>query len=168
MRCDDEQALDLLAQSTALNIFLTRTLAVGSEASDDTAQRRSNNTFQENVGRAYFWPAETSIQEIGVRRLQGEIDISRGLKASFIFPRFSLRVSLVYIHHCTHVRSLIKAYTPVLHQYTYTPCPWICSFTVYKSTLDFRKSFNCDWECSRCHDTLNGPSRLRPWRSCRF
>ncbi|KAL5486115.1 hypothetical protein ACEPAI_7159 [Sanghuangporus weigelae] len=87
----DSQALDLLSQPSAQNIFLTRTIAIGSTATDDAAPRRSNNTFPEQVSRAYWWPSEEGAPQDAVRVLQGEIDVPKTLKPEFMFPRLLLR-----------------------------------------------------------------------------
>jgi hypothetical protein len=93
LRSQDEVALDLLSTPSSINVFLTRSIAIGSEATNDDAPRRSNNTFLENVGKAFFWPAAEGAPEADVKRLHGEIDIRKSLKPSFVFPRFTLRVS---------------------------------------------------------------------------
>jgi len=68
-------------------------MATGSDAiiDDDSVKRRSNNFFKEGVGQAIFWPSSEG--SIGMRQLQGELEIKQGLKPSFVFPRLSIRVS---------------------------------------------------------------------------
>ena len=82
-----------MSQPSSINVFLTRTIAIGSSATDETAPRRSNNTFPEHVGKAFFWPSDEGAPQDGVRILHGEIDVRRGLKPDFLFPRFCVRVS---------------------------------------------------------------------------
>ncbi|TDL25704.1 hypothetical protein BD410DRAFT_895932 [Rickenella mellea] len=96
LKCSDSQALDLLAAPAAPIIYLTRSVAIGSEAANDDAPRRSNNTFVENIGKAFFWPSTEGAPEEGVKKLSGELEVKKGTKPSFIFPRFSLRHYLTF------------------------------------------------------------------------
>lgn len=76
-------------------MFLVRSLANGSDAVDDEAVRRSNNFFLESAGQAVFW---SSSSDDNSRTLQGELEVKHGIKPSFVFPRFAVRVgsSLLY------------------------------------------------------------------------
>jgi hypothetical protein len=106
------QALDML--SSAPNLCLLRTIALGSEAADESGARRSNNTFVSNVASAVFWPHESdtgtaangytdtdtdgdagvaTAGDPGVRTIRGELFVPKGLKQSFTFPRFACSVS---------------------------------------------------------------------------
>ncbi|KII85090.1 hypothetical protein PLICRDRAFT_45202 [Plicaturopsis crispa FD-325 SS-3] len=90
----DDEALDLLSKSSSIRLYLVRSLAFGSDASTETTVRRSNNFFKESMGRAAFWPASEGMAEAGKRTLQGEIDVPRTLKPSFVFPRFAVRYTV--------------------------------------------------------------------------
>lgn len=68
---------------------LVRALANGSDAADEDASRRSNTLFLESAGQAVFWPAS---RDENSRTLQGELEVKHGVKPSFVFPRFSIRV----------------------------------------------------------------------------
>ncbi|KAI5122909.1 hypothetical protein M0805_007587 [Coniferiporia weirii] len=87
----DAQALDLLSQPSAAAIFLTRTVSIGSTATDEAAPRRSNNTFPEHIGRAFWWPSEEGAPQEDTRVLHGEIDVRKDLRPGFVFPRLSIR-----------------------------------------------------------------------------
>ncbi|KAG2075333.1 hypothetical protein BDR04DRAFT_1150147 [Suillus decipiens] len=88
----DEQALDLLANDQAIHIFLMRSLATGSDATNDQAGKRTGS-FVNIMARAVFWPARDG-STIGKRVLQGEVSLKKTLKQSVIFPRFSVRYHL--------------------------------------------------------------------------
>ena len=89
----DEQALDLLCAANAIRFHLYRERLIGSHAIREGAVGQSNNTFREVMGTATFWPSLDSSGEQGKRRMQGEIDVRKSLRPSFVFPRFTLRVS---------------------------------------------------------------------------
>ncbi|KAK7436992.1 hypothetical protein VKT23_006722 [Stygiomarasmius scandens] len=93
-RDSDDQALDVLSAPSAIKLFLVRSMATGSDAiiDDDSVKRRSNNFFKEGVGQAIFWPSSEG--SMGMRQLQGELEIKQGLKPSFVFPRLSIRYTL--------------------------------------------------------------------------
>lgn len=103
--------------SSAPNLCLLRTIALGSQAADEySGARRSNNTFVSNVASAVFWlhntgtppdglvrdtdtdpdPGMATAGDPGVRTLQGELFVPKGSKPSFAFPRFACSVSLSY------------------------------------------------------------------------
>lgn len=88
----DEQALDLLCSPSAVRLQLVRERLLGSQATQEGASGQSSNTFREPVAGAYFWPSQDGAVEHGKRQLQGEIDIKKSLRPTFVFPRFSLRV----------------------------------------------------------------------------
>ncbi|TFY77721.1 hypothetical protein EWM64_g6292 [Hericium alpestre] len=91
----DMQALDLIASRPLVQ--LVRTLALGSDATDESVQRRSNNTFSTVVGQAVFWPHENNsspIQRSEVRLLRGELHVGTNVKPGFSFPRFVLKYDL--------------------------------------------------------------------------
>ncbi|KDQ56974.1 hypothetical protein JAAARDRAFT_58453 [Jaapia argillacea MUCL 33604] len=91
----DSQALNLLSTPSSVQLYLMRCIAIGSEATNEEAHRRSNNTFFASCGRAYWWPAEgVNEQESGTKSLMGEIDIKNTVKPSFTFPRFALKYTL--------------------------------------------------------------------------
>ncbi|TFK60980.1 hypothetical protein BDN72DRAFT_778754 [Pluteus cervinus] len=117
LESDDAQALDVLSAPTAITVYLVRTLATGSDATEIGVQRRSNNYFETGVSQAYFWLVEgasnphddSSIDRVTLetvhsagsggkslskRVLHGEIEVMRGLKPSFVFPRFTIRYQL--------------------------------------------------------------------------
>ncbi|EIN09874.1 hypothetical protein PUNSTDRAFT_133646 [Punctularia strigosozonata HHB-11173 SS5] len=125
----DTQALDLLANPRAPQCFLVRTHAVGSGATDVTAPRRSNNTFLEECGKAVWWPVEEETpaqvaargeKNLGwekegsdggkgsKRVLMGELEVRKGLKASFSFPK-----------HCVWYSIALRSFTAP--GFTYTP-----------------------------------------------
>jgi hypothetical protein len=68
-------------------------MATGSDAVIEDVTRRSNNFFRESVGQAIFWTSKEGAPQEGTRSLQGELDIKKTLKPSFLFPRLSIRVS---------------------------------------------------------------------------
>ncbi|EKM58518.1 uncharacterized protein PHACADRAFT_252915 [Phanerochaete carnosa HHB-10118-sp] len=92
----DEQALDLLCSPSAIRLQLMRERLLGSQATQKGASGQSSNTFREPMAGAYFWPSQDGTVEQGKRQLQGEIDVKKNLRPTFVFPRFSLRVRTVY------------------------------------------------------------------------
>ena len=95
----DEQALDLLCSTSAIRFALLRERLVGSHATVEGAAGLSSNTFREVMGTAYFWPSQDGPVQHGKRQLQGEIDVRKSLRPTFVFPRFSLRVSTPHDKH---------------------------------------------------------------------
>ena len=93
----DQQVLDLLSTPSAIKIQLFRERLVGSIALKDGPQGRSDNTFRESCGSAFFWPAEEGSPVDGKKVLQGELIVGRSLKPSFAFPRFALKVRTVCV-----------------------------------------------------------------------
>lgn len=90
----DEQALDLLSSAGAIRFHLFRERLIGSHAIKEGAVGQSNNTFREVMSSAVFWPSQEGAQEPGKRKLQGELEVRKGLRPTFVFPRFTLRVSV--------------------------------------------------------------------------
>lgn len=77
-----------------MRFALFRERLVGSHATVEGASSGSSNTFREVMGTAYFWPSQDgAVAQHGTRQLQGEIDVRKSLRPTFVFPRFSLRVS---------------------------------------------------------------------------
>ncbi|KAH9847696.1 hypothetical protein C2E23DRAFT_847726 [Lenzites betulinus] len=93
----DKQALDLLATPSAIRMHLVRLRLVGSHATHEETGGRSNNIFRESVGNAFFWPSDEGAPRPGTRVLNGELEVKKGLKLGFVFPRFSLRYMLVLL-----------------------------------------------------------------------
>ena len=90
---EDEQALDLVCSPNSARFHLYRERLIGSHAIKEGAVGQSNNTFREVMGTAALWPSHEIPPEAGKRHFQGEIEIRKGLRPTFTFPRFSLRVS---------------------------------------------------------------------------
>ncbi|RDX57135.1 hypothetical protein OH76DRAFT_1424761 [Lentinus brumalis] len=98
LKGNDEQALDLLATPSAIRVILSRFRLVGSHAtSDDIDGGRSNNSFTDICGSAYFWPSAEGAPEPGTRVLQGELEVKKSLKVGFVFSRFSVRYVLALL-----------------------------------------------------------------------
>jgi ethanolamine utilization microcompartment shell protein EutL len=95
LRCEDEQALDLLAQSTSVGLLVARTLAVGTTAMDVAAQQ-THTTFKEVMAKAHWWPSDHGVLDVkpgsGVRHVQGEVQLRKIMKPSSVFPRLSVYV----------------------------------------------------------------------------
>jgi hypothetical protein len=91
LSCADAHALDVLAPSPALGLHLARTLAFGSTAAIPAAHQR-HTIFTENTAKARWWPAPDRKPQPGVRHLAGEIQVRKGVKPSFVFPRLSVYV----------------------------------------------------------------------------
>ena len=89
---EDPHALDVLTKPSAIQLKLRRSMATGSEATDDNGVRRTDNYFQEESGMAYFWPSKEGAMEANKRVLQGELEVVKALKPSFKFPKFTVRV----------------------------------------------------------------------------
>ncbi|PPR02623.1 hypothetical protein CVT24_002194 [Panaeolus cyanescens] len=92
IKCQNEQLLDLLSDPSTVRVRLARSLSTGADATDDNAIRRTDNHFIEEVGRAFFWVSPTLDKD--KREFQGEIEVTKDLKPSFVFPRFTVRYSL--------------------------------------------------------------------------
>ena len=90
---DDAQTLDVLGKPSVFRLRLVRSMATGSEATDDMGPRRTDNHFLEHVGQAYFWDSKGAV-EVNKRVFQGEMELVKTLKPSFIFPNFAIRVSM--------------------------------------------------------------------------
>jgi len=87
---EDTRALDVLtAGQNSINLRLRRSMATGSEATKDDGLRRTDNYFVEECGSAAFWILEGAPSK---RVLHGELDVSKTLKPSFKFPKFTIRV----------------------------------------------------------------------------
>ncbi|KDR78973.1 hypothetical protein GALMADRAFT_64064 [Galerina marginata CBS 339.88] len=93
---EDTHALDVLAKPTAIQLHLRRSMATGTEATDDDGARRTDNHFLEDCGTAYFWPSQDGAQETNKRVLEGELELPKALKPSFKFPKFTIRVCGFY------------------------------------------------------------------------
>lgn len=112
LTCPDSQAIDLLSQPSATTVFLTRTIAIGSEATDESAPRRSNNTFPEHLSKAFWWPSEEGAPVEGKSVLHGEIDVGKNVKPGFVFPRFTIRVCGLLSIFKSSRRSMLLILTP--------------------------------------------------------
>ena len=66
-------------------------VATGSEAMVLSTARRSEKTFLQRTGTAYLWPGKGAIID-NERTLEGELEVGRTLKPSFLFPRLSVQV----------------------------------------------------------------------------
>ena len=86
--CNDTAGLDILSKPSAIRLHLVRSLAIGSKATAEDGR-----CIKESAGQATFWPSSEARRR-GKQVLRGELLIGKTLKPSFIFPRFSLRVSL--------------------------------------------------------------------------
>jgi len=91
---DDAQSLDVLGKPSAIRLRLVRSMATGSEATDDMGSRRTDNHFPEHVGQAYFWDSKEGAVEVNKRVFQGEMELVKTLKPSFTFPNFTIRYKL--------------------------------------------------------------------------
>nr|GAT45282.1 predicted protein [Mycena chlorophos] len=90
----DEVALDTLSNPKAVRMHLVRSMGLGSDAMDDSIKQRSNTFIQTGAGQAYFWNATEGAKEPGKRILQGEVELKKSVKPSFVFPRFTVRYTL--------------------------------------------------------------------------
>ncbi|TFY55326.1 hypothetical protein EVG20_g9363 [Dentipellis fragilis] len=84
---DDDVAIDLLSSPQAVVVYLIRTLTIF-----DNPRNWRAPTFDDAMGRAVFWPADEHSPRRGRRRLWGELHLRKGLKQSFTFSKFSVRV----------------------------------------------------------------------------
>ncbi|KAJ7761956.1 hypothetical protein DFH07DRAFT_956974 [Mycena maculata] len=94
LKSEDTQALDTLSNPTAIKLHLVRSMALGADAMEDRAERKSNTFFVTGVAQAYFWPSNEGAPEPGIRIMRGELEVKKALKPSFLFPRFSVRYTL--------------------------------------------------------------------------
>ncbi|KAJ6507966.1 hypothetical protein C8R47DRAFT_1100150 [Mycena vitilis] len=96
LKSTDDHALDTLANSKAIKLHLVRSIALGSDAMEERASsdRRSTNFFLSGAGQAYFWPSAEGAKEPGTRTMSGELEVKKGIKPTFRFPRFTVRYTL--------------------------------------------------------------------------
>ncbi|KAJ7094274.1 hypothetical protein C8R44DRAFT_645459, partial [Mycena epipterygia] len=94
LKSDDIHALDVLANTKATRLHLVRSIALGSDAMEERAERKSKSFFVTGVGQAFFWPSTEGAPEAGKRTMTGELEVKKHLKPSFLFPRFSVRYTL--------------------------------------------------------------------------
>ena len=89
-------------------------VATGSEAMALSTATRSDKSFLQRTGSAYLWPGKEAAND-NERTLEGELEVGRTLKPSFLFPRLSIQVSLpnVTLHH-TAPHAWVVLY-PALH-----------------------------------------------------
>jgi len=112
---NDEQALDVLANPSSPRLHLTRTRAIGAGATGSAEPGRTDNVFVQSVGSAVFWQSSEGAVEEGTRRLQGELDVRRGLNQSFAFPGFALRYALaLYPSEASGFTSDVAATQPLV------------------------------------------------------
>lgn len=94
LKSSDEHTLALLASPSTHKITLVRTLIYGDEAIKEDVMNRSGPFHLSSVvGRAIFWPAVADVVQ-GTRTFSGEVQVKPHLKGTFIFPDFSVRVSI--------------------------------------------------------------------------
>jgi len=93
----DESVLDAFAMAKAIQLRLRRSMATGDEATDENGARRTDNHFSQDMGIGYFWPSQEGAAQSLKRVFQGELEVAKGLKPSFIFPKVSLRYTLVLL-----------------------------------------------------------------------
>lgn len=91
-------------------------MATGDEATDDNGVRRTDNHFSQDMGIGYFWPSQEGAAQPLKRVFQGELEVVKGLKPSFIFPKVSLRVS----YQLLKLRPLLIAASDLVHVLQYT------------------------------------------------
>jgi hypothetical protein len=96
LKSNDEQALDTLAHTNAIKLHLVRSVALGTDAMEERDDRRSNTVFINGAGQAFFWPSTEGAPERGIRTMRGELDVKKSVKPSFLYPRFSVRVSVIH------------------------------------------------------------------------
>ncbi|KAJ7707366.1 hypothetical protein B0H17DRAFT_1032510 [Mycena rosella] len=94
LKSEDVHALDTLANPKAIALHLVRSVALGSDAMEERAERRSNTFFISGAGQAFFWPSSEGVSEPGTRTMLGELDVKKHVKPSFLSPRFSVRYTL--------------------------------------------------------------------------
>ncbi|KAF5326926.1 hypothetical protein D9619_004162 [Psilocybe cf. subviscida] len=93
----DASVLETVAVAKAIQLRLRRSMATGDEATDDNGVRRTDNHFSQDMGIGYFWPSQEGAAQPLKRVFQGELEVVKGLKPSFIFPKVSLRYTLVML-----------------------------------------------------------------------
>ncbi|KAJ7455298.1 hypothetical protein B0H11DRAFT_2161072 [Mycena galericulata] len=94
LQSEDAQALDTLANPSAIRLHLVRSMALGADAMEERIERKSNSFFVSGASQGYFWPSKEGAPEQGKRVLRGEIEVKKSIKPSFLFPRFSVRYTL--------------------------------------------------------------------------
>ncbi|KAI0067292.1 hypothetical protein BV25DRAFT_1911946 [Artomyces pyxidatus] len=86
---NDEVAVALLSEPSAVVVRLVRTLVVG-----DSTISRSGSLLDETVGRAVFWPASGSGPTPNVKKLAGELHVRRRSTLSFSFEDLAVRYNV--------------------------------------------------------------------------
>ncbi len=114
MKSTDTQALDVLSAPASIRIILRRSLAIGVDAVKESRDPRTetHTRFDKEIGQAVIWPLQdtrktqsdppneseaVAAPELGgtTRVLEGEIYVKSNEKPSFVFPRATMRVSVV-------------------------------------------------------------------------
>ncbi|KAK1236367.1 hypothetical protein PQX77_000400 [Marasmius sp. AFHP31] len=86
MTCGNEQALSLLSNPSAARVALLKHIITG------TGDKK-NNVVGVVVGRATFWPSDKD-NRLGLRTLEGGLEIPAGLKPSFEFAKLAVQYTL--------------------------------------------------------------------------
>ncbi|KAF7976619.1 hypothetical protein HWV62_2292 [Athelia sp. TMB] len=90
----DTQALDLLAVPSAIRLHLVRAITLGAHAASENAALRGKSSSRTSSARAAFWPSTAGKPETGIRILEGEIDVKKTIKPSFVFPKCAMRYTV--------------------------------------------------------------------------
>lgn len=96
IECKDRQAFDLLASPKAVVVQLERRVRFFlSAAAVSDRQAPGWNDAVDEVGTAVWWPGQPNNAEPHVRRLEGEIHLSKDLKPTSAIAHFSISYSVV-------------------------------------------------------------------------
>lgn len=94
LESEDSQALDVLSTPSSVHLHLVRCVTKGLGANVDSVVVPFKYVAEKNVAQAYFWAPQPDegFPPGGRRELHGEIEVGRGLKPSFEFPKVALKV----------------------------------------------------------------------------
>jgi hypothetical protein len=83
--------LDLISSGSLPKVYLVCILAAKAETSLDSTIDRSSSVFKEPMVHALFWPLPDGSTN-NARIFEGEINTTKKLKPTFLFPGPSIRV----------------------------------------------------------------------------
>jgi hypothetical protein len=95
IECKDSQAFDLLASPHAVVLQLQRRVRFFLDTAAVSASQLGWNETVDAVETAVWWPGERNSAEPHVRRLEGEIRLSKDLKPTSAISHFSVSYSVV-------------------------------------------------------------------------
>jgi len=147
--CKDSQALDLLAAPKAVVVQLQRRVRFFVTAAGVSVNEMLGwNDTVEEVETAVWWPGERNHAEPHVRRLEGEIRLSKDLKPTSAISHFSISYSVVMhpfmttAFTSTDTRTLLAEPVEIATMYGRGPRPRALSPPTYETSSGRSSEFS--------------------------